>query len=344
MDIQVDNTIHLKSTSKGEMEKALAAGVTLPLVPLALGMECTASEGEMNSNFFATLDRGYTPINDFLWKEGGKEVCLVGAGPSLKETHKELIELGHDICAVNSGIKFLVGKNIIPKYAMLWDASEIVKNFVVPHPEITYLVASRCHPEVFERLKDCKVVVWHANGDHNILEIMNRPEVTSRQKVEEPLINGGSAGITRGIYLMANLGYKKIHLFGADASYLDDKTHVMGSLVYEKDIMVSIGNNPPRFFRTTPEFCAQVEEYKSIFTLFVVHCCNELVVHGDGMLPHMHRVMEAKLELQGKEKFIQSMMESVLQDHKLNESASKVCTPEMYRPSTKTQPLEVTDG
>ncbi len=239
-----------------------------------------------------------------------------------------------DICAINSAIGFLLDHGVVPRWAMLWDAAEIVAQFAVPHPDVTYLVASRCHAAVFERLKGCKVVVWHAGGDHDIMEVMRRPDVVAKQPREEPLVNGGSAGITRGIFLMVALGYKHIDLHGADSSYSGNATHVRGSLVPEKDLMISIGNEPPMWFRTTPEWMAQVEEYKAIFGMMIANGIT-MEAHGTGMLPTMHHRLKAKLALQGFDKFMEAMTQQAHERYELDMNASK-----LYQPPIKSQLLE----
>ena len=278
------------------------AGLPLPLYRLGLAMEGCATEQEMNANFFATLDRGYSPINPLLGASSG--VCsVVGAGPSIEETHREL---KGDVLAINSAIGFLLNKGKTPKWGMIWDAAEICENFAVPHQEINYLIASRCHPSVFKRLEGSNVVVWHAAGDNNILELLQRPDVIAKQPCHEPLINGGTAGVTRAIFLATTLGYTDIHIYGADSCYSGDRTHATGSLVTEKDVEVALGNDPPIFFRTTPEWCAQVEEYRTIFT--VLTCCGpniKLEVHGRGMLRAMHDILVAQLKFMGTQRFVQ---------------------------------------
>ena len=323
--------MEVRRATEAEVASILAAGETPPLFPLALHMEGCATEEEMNGNFFATLDRGYAPINPYIGAYQGV-ASVVGSGPSVNETYKDL---QGDVIAINGAIGFLLGKGIVPKWAMLWDAAEIVERFAVPHPDITYLVASRCHPKVFERLKDCKVVVWHAAGDMNIAELMNRPDVIAKQPCEEPLINGGSAGVTRGIFVATTLGYKEVNIFGGDSSYAaDGSTHVSGgSLVPEKDVTVAIGNDPPTYFRTTPEWCAQVEEYRAIYTILTCAAGITLHVHGDGMLRCMHERLEGKKELMGVQKFLQAMAlqetdraefgAAATQEHKEMEHASQ---------------------
>ena len=313
--------MEIRQATRQEVEQAQAEGKSIPpLVPLGMDLRSCASKEEMHRNFYATLKRGYRAINEVLEKSSGT-VSLVGAGPSLQDTHKEL---GGDILAVNSAIGFLLDHGIVPKWGMLWDAAEIVEKFVRPHPDITYLVASRCHPKVFERLKNSNVLVWHAGGDHDIVEVMNRPEVIARQKQPEPLINGGSAGVTRGIFVAVALGYMDLIIHGADSSYgPSGDTHVMGSLVPEKDTLISIGNDPPIWFRTTPEWTAQVEEYKQIY-LFMLNHGVTMTVKGEGMLPMMHRLLVAKRELRGHEQFVKDMAEAAIERNALNEMASKL--------------------
>ena len=264
-----------------------------PLLPLLLSMEGCATQSEMNENVTATLQRGYVRINEYLDKFQG-EVALCGSGPSLADYYKEL---KGDVFAINNAHVFLLEHGVVPKFSMFWDAAEVVEQFAVPHPDVTYLVGARCHPKVFERLKGCKVICWHAGGDHNIHDFM------VEHRIDEPMINGGSAGVTRAMYLVVALGYRALNLYGADSSYSDSgKTHVNHSVVPEKDFRVWVGNGEGnKGFRTTPEWCAQVEEYKMIFPNFVDGIGIKLEAYGDGMLPHMHRLLvgirKARLQL-----------------------------------------------
>ena len=249
------------------------------LIPLLLHMEGCATKEEMNANVAATIERGYVRFNEYLGRFSG-EIAVVGSAPSLERTYKDL---KGDVMAINHSLKFLLEKDVVPKFAMFWDASQLVSEFAIPHPDITYLVGARCHPTVFEKLKDCKTIVWHAGGDHNIMEYL------FEHKIDEPMINGGSAGVTRALYLGFALGYRNFGIYGADSSYSEDgRTHVNGSLVPEKDFMISAGSENPIWFRTTPEMCGQIEEYKLIYPLFNQLGC-KVDVYGDGLLSHIHK-------------------------------------------------------
>lgn len=255
-----------------------------PLLPLLLSMECCASQGEMNGNVKATIDRGYVRLNEYLDKFSGT-VSICGSGPSLADT---CTALEGDVIAINNSLSYLLGRGIVPKFAMFWDAAEVVAKFAIPHPDITYLVGARCHPSVFARLEGCKQIVWHAGGDYNIADFL------VEHNINEPMINGGSAGVTRCMYLAFALGYRNFHLHGADSSYSDEgKTHVNESVVPEKDFRVWVGNHQGnRQFRTTPEWCGQVEEIKLIYPWFSQILGVSVKAHGEGLFPYIVRIMQ----------------------------------------------------
>jgi len=287
------------------------------LMPLALAMYGCATQEEMNTNVAATLKRRYWPAEKLFGKLSGT-VSIVGSGPSLRDT---LPELTGDILAINQAIGFLLERGIVPKFAMLWDAADVVSQFAVPNAGTVYLVASRCHASVFERLKDCRVFVWHAGGDHNIYEFL------AHNNVPESLVNGGSAGITRAMFLAVALGYTDLQLFGADSSYGEDgNTHIVRSLVPEKDLMISVGNDPEKWFRTTPEWCAQVHEYRSIYAQFTHAGLININVHGSGMLPYMHSILAGQRAQLGADSFLRKMMQHDLQRAALDNAALAAST------------------
>jgi hypothetical protein len=172
---------------------------------------------------------------------------------------------------------------------MIWDCAPICAEFAVPHADTTFLIGSRCHPTVFERLRDCRVIVWHACGDHNILAYMEE------RGVMEPLINGGTTGVTRGIYVAYALGYRDFHLFGADSSFKDGESHVAGSLVHEHHFHVMV-NGGARWFDTTPQWAAQVEEMKIMVPMFRERGEARMKTYDDGMLGYVMSIMEAHPE------------------------------------------------
>lgn len=327
--------MEFRPVTADEVREAQAAGKLRPPAQLALSMVSCITSNELHENFYATLERGFEPINEYLGKFSGS-CSIVGAGPTIKQTHKEL---KGDVIAINSAIGYLLDQGIVPKFALLWDGTEIVYKFCRRHPDITYLVASRCHPRVFEELKGCKVIVWHAAGDHDIAEVMQKPEVIAKMPIPQPLICGGSAGITRTIYVASCLGYTDLHIYGADSCYsAEGATHINGSVVPEKDVWISLGDGTPGapmlIYRTTPEWCQQINEYRGIYTLTITRRLAsltegpenvvpmEIEVHGESLFKAMHDRLVFKRKELGDEKFVQHIQFQLENQAKLDEAAS----------------------
>lgn len=248
------------------------------MTPLHFITECCSSREDIHANVAATVKRGYEGLTDYL-NGTNREMSIVGAGASLADTYDDL--RGH-VMAVNSALGFLLDRGVTPQLAMFWDASPLICEFTIPHADVIYLVASRCHPYVFERLKACRVVVWFADGD----EI--GPWLRERG-INEPMIKGGSAGVTRAMFLAFALGYRELHVYGADSSYSGAKTHIQGSIVPEERMRVWLdpeGAGPA--FDTTPWLAVQAKEHAAIVPMFS-QLGASIDVHGDGLLPHVHR-------------------------------------------------------
>ncbi len=199
-------------------------------------------------------------------------ISICGAGPSLSRTWKDL---AGDVMACNSAIRYLTDVARVD-YAFLWDADPRCVKFIRPGCE--YLVASRCDPAVFDALEGMHVTLWHAAGevglDDLLKEIGGQPEP----------VTGGSACITRAIELAYALGYRDIHLHGADSSYEGDATHVTGSLVYEDAKLTTFGG---RSFLAPGWLGIQAQEFARYTMPWAKGHGVKLTVHGDGLLPYI---------------------------------------------------------
>src|SRR3990167_9612061 len=162
---------------------------------------------EISANIESALKRDYIPFNELIGTKSGG-VAIVGSGPSLKKNWRKLKRFKGDIIACNSACKFLLDKGIVPQYMMCFDADRLMLAFVQAHQDITYLFASRCPPEAFEIVKDCKIVCWHASGDDCLEELL------VKHTREEPMVMGGCAAVTRSLYLAITMGYKTVHMYG----------------------------------------------------------------------------------------------------------------------------------
>lgn len=253
-------------------------GGDCPVRPVTFSQEICATPEAITANVRATLGRQYQPFNALLKPPHAGVISIVGSAPSLADHYREVTG---DVMACNAAHDFLIDRGIIPKYGMMFDADPVCAKFMKPHPEVTYLLASRCHPDVFECFEGYNVIVWHAMGDAVIDDLL---EEFSRF---EPIINGGSACVSRGMGLAVAMGYAEQHLFGNDSSCRGEDTHVKKSLVDERLMEIFCHD---RWFTTTPWLANQAEDFKILGPAFR-DAGVRIKVYGDGLIPHIAKVL-----------------------------------------------------
>lgn len=252
---------------------AVKDGAGAPWVPLVVNNDGAATDEEFTRNIEATIARGYTRFNELIDSQAGK-LSVCGFGPSLTYTYTRL---SGDVMACNRAHDWLIAHGVVPRWCLLLDPLAIVADMVKPHPDVTYLVASRCNEAVFERLRGHKVVVWHAAGDSMVMDLLDK------HQIHEPAVCGGTASVTRGMVVGIAMGYKDIHIFGADSSFPDGSdTHIEKSMVNEKVIDVMVDR---KLFKTTPWMVLQAEDVR-IICKPLDHLC-KFTFHGTGLLPYV---------------------------------------------------------
>lgn len=228
-------------------------------------------------NVRATLDTEYVPFNVLLAPPHERVISICGFGPSLKETYGLL---QGDVWACNGAHDWLIAHGVIPKYGMFWDAAEVIAKFVHPHPDVVYLVGSRCHRSVFKALEGYKVVVWHSVGDQGMDDML------CEYQRAEPMCGHGSAAATTAMSLCTNMGYRQIRMFGADSSYPGEHTHAKQSIVSEVPLDVWMDG---RRFKSTSWLAGQVEDFQKLGPMLRDQGCN-IEFYGDGLLQHCARI------------------------------------------------------
>ena len=229
-------------------------------------------------NIEHSLERDYIPFSNLVNTKQGA-VAIVGSGPSLKETWRQLLEFDGDIIACNAAFKFLLDKGITPAYMLCFDADPLTHGFFIQHSEVTYLIASRCPPKALELLKGCKVVVWHASGDEHLERLL-----IEHGKLE-PMVIGGTAAVTRAICVTIAIGYRELHFYGADSSFANGDTHIGKSTTEERRMAIMCNG---RVFETAPWMTIQVEDFKILGPKFTKRGVR-FILHGDGLLQHVAR-------------------------------------------------------
>lgn len=123
---------------------------------------------------------------------------------------------GRPICAINHAHDYLIDHGIIPTFFLTLDPRPRANHHLQRvSDETIYLLASRCHPEMFDRLKDQRVLVWHAYADQDDSESIWQSRNTM-------VIGGGTTSGVRAIAVAYIMGFRKFVLYGMDSCLAPD--------------------------------------------------------------------------------------------------------------------------
>lgn len=220
---------------------------------------------------------------------------LVGGGPSLKtpEVFEELYQMydnGDTIIACGSSYDWLIEQSIIPDYCVVCDPDPITLNYITHKGKgVKFLVATCCHPSIYEHLKGEDVILWHCHGGDNTAKIHEL----------EPNENGGglSGGCTvglRSINIGIMFGYTNIHMFGFDSCLANDGAHhtyefsdetkeEVGAVYKIKLGYIRDGAPKEKEYLCCGYHIAQAEQFKNFYAENYMYFTPTF--HGDGMLP-----------------------------------------------------------
>lgn len=163
---------------------------------------------------------------------------------------------GRPILACNGAHDFLCERGLEPELFLTVDPrTTLIGNTQRKNPNTIYLLASRCHPELFDHLKDCKVILWHS--------WCNEPEKEAFRG--KPAIGGGTTSGTRAMYVGYVMGYRRFTVYGLDSCLAPDKItkRFSGELANEKTVMdVRVGDG--QTFYCNPPMAQQADEVQNI--------------------------------------------------------------------------------
>jgi uncharacterized Rossmann fold enzyme len=218
-----------------------------------------------------------------------KDVCvIVCGGPSMKSRVDEIRQRqrrGAKVITVNNTLSFLMARGIKPHAHVMLDARPENVEFLKDAPKgVRYLLATQCHPSLFETLADHEVVVWHNFIGEELRKLLE-PYWETHPIVMVP--GGGTVGL-RALNLAWLSGYKRVHIYGMDGSYAADGSHHAYPQALndgERTLDVQCG---PKRYRCAYWQVRQCEEFREAY----VHLTGEGVrvwVHGEGLIPDVWR-------------------------------------------------------
>lgn len=232
-----------------------------------------------------------------------KRVCIVGYGPSLKETWRNIVleqkAIGATVVSVSGAHDFLIERGVIPDIHIEVDPREHKAFFTRnPHPKVRYWIASCCHPKLIDNLVDKKaeVALWHIYNNEIDFKLVD----ADGPDPDGWLIAGGSGVGCRAINVMFTRGFRSFSLYGMDCSFSpEDGTQHAGdhSGKVQKEWQVQVGN---RWFRSSGTGVYMAKSILQNFHVMRGECEKasegfipgtsdhvELLLHGDGLLQQM---------------------------------------------------------
>jgi len=218
------------------------------------------------------------------------EIMLLCGGPSLNDFTDEIIQLranGMPMVTTNGTYNWAIANGMRPSMQLLIDAQAFCKRFVSPVvDDCKYMIASQCHPSVFEGLPPDRTYIWHplnpAAEDKETAAILDE-YYGDEIWYSSP---GGSTVTLRGLCLLRQLGFHKIHVYGFDSCYREDAHHAYSQpendYARPKMLPVSVGG---RVFHCDPWMFCQAEEFMKQVRMFGDEI--DLDVKGDGLIAHI---------------------------------------------------------
>jgi hypothetical protein len=187
------------------------------LRPLALDVTTFNIPEGVCAYIESSIERRLPELMPALCSHDGTFV-VVGSGPSLADNIDGVREergKGRPICAVKAAHDYLVEKGIEPELFLSIDPRDRRNNVQRETENTVYLLASRCAPQMFDHLKDRKVMIWHAasSADEN--------KVLADHGVKF-LIGGTSTSGLRAINIGYFMGFRKFVLYGMDSCNAED--------------------------------------------------------------------------------------------------------------------------
>lgn len=253
-------------------------GASAPLI-LPVHVICNTSDDDLHRNIRTNSARPRQIMRRWVKSEDAHTgvAVLVGSGPSLAESLAEIkahADAGHTVFAMNGAASFLAGHVIMPDYQVMIDPREETKQLVGPARD--HLIASQCHPVIFEALPHAKLYHLQIEGIDDDLPEYPHPFA---------LIGGAASVGNTSTVLAYVMGYRHLHLYGYDSSHRDAQSHAFHQRMNDGEPNCVVLWNG-KTYRTSLTMKLQAEKAQE--TLRALEAAGvQIHVHGSGLLPDM---------------------------------------------------------
>jgi len=245
---------------------------------------CICDTDQRKANMASALARGY-PVVEKL-ESNWRPLAIVGGGPSVADDVEELrnwkSSRNGEIWACNGALDWLMERGIKPDgFVMIDPHPSKVADLKNPPDGVTYYIASICDPAVFDALAGKDVVIWHQKDPEN------------KPPKGQGWVGGGPTVLTRAPLVAYCLGWRDVHLFGADSSFETKETHAYPMQLAE-GVTPDEGINvllDGVLYSTSVLYVHQTAYFQAIHAWFVERGAR-FAIHGRGLGP---AILKAKL-------------------------------------------------
>jgi len=228
--------------------------------PLTIICKMRSTQEELRWNVLTNIKRNLPRFLDLpgILYARNQPIAICGGGPSLNRYIEEIRKFPH-VMACGSTHDHLVDCGITPTFCIAVDGAEDAIKWISKPQKITsYILASQCHPNLFDSLKDHKVAMWNFKG-----------QLDDEDKYfnGEPSINWGVMIGNLSVQMALFLGFQELHFFGMDASHEDGKHHAYDVGEYDQMAREGLGvfEVNGRKFISTAALVSQMEHFFDIF-------------------------------------------------------------------------------
>jgi hypothetical protein len=220
-------------------------------------------------------------------------VILLAGGPSLSEFEDEIRDKrdkGHPLITVNNTFNWALDRGLIPSLQFMIDAREFNNRFVERHAEADtckFVIASQCHPSVFEMLPKDRTSMWHISLEDEDIDVIK--DVYGEMYKDWFPVPGGCSVTLRALCALQMIGFRKVELYGFDSSLKEDEHHAYEQTENDGekivDVRVAKGTKHERTFKCHPFMAVQAREFQKLTSIYFQNM--DLIVHGDGLIAHL---------------------------------------------------------
>ena len=242
-------------------------------LPLKITGKCVAEDDILFANMDAAIARGYPQVKQAQEAKTGA-ILLVASAPSVKgqlELIKKMKAAGSPIVAIKGAHDWLIENGVMPDYALAIDPQEHRIAFYKPQASVHYMIASQCHPAMFDNLDGYQVTIWHPY----VKKGQDRPKNCM-------LIGGGTTSGLRAISLFYVLGYRQFELFGFDSCNDGELLRVNGDGLKDGDKLIEVKIDPNgETFECNTAMALQAEHFQTYYDYLPDATFNG---HGRGLI------------------------------------------------------------